>query len=113
MVEELRRLSCENRRLTETLNHMCENYHALQKHFSQVSQLMHTNFEKEAIPSRKRKAESENYINMFGISAYTECSTGTDQEESFKRPKYNTSQKVSKVFLRTEASDTSLVSSSI
>ncbi|XP_061365262.1 probable WRKY transcription factor 40 [Gastrolobium bilobum] len=100
LVEELQRLSCENKRLTETLNHMWENYLALQKHLSEFSQLRNTNFEEEATPSRKRKVESENGINLFG----NEC----EEETLFKRPKHNTSPKVSKVLVRTEASDTSL-----
>ncbi|XP_027355610.1 probable WRKY transcription factor 40 [Abrus precatorius] len=107
MIEELQRLSSENKWLTETLNQMCENYLALQKHFNQFSQLRDTNFEKEATPSMKRKVESENCVNLFGINAYAECST-TTEEEHFKRPKHNTSPKVSKVFVRTDASDTSL-----
>ncbi|KAJ1413115.1 WRKY domain [Sesbania bispinosa] len=109
LVEELQRLSCENKRLTETLNHMYENYLVLQKHLSQFNnQMRNTDFEKElaATPSvaLKRKVENENCMNLFGVS---ECST-TTEEETFKRPKHNTSPKVSKVLVRTEASDTSL-----
>lgn len=108
MVEELRRLSNENKRLTETLKHVCENYVALQKHLNEFSQLRNANFDKEAgtVPSLKRKAES---VNLFGINNYTECSTITE-EETFKRPKHSTEPKVSKVLTRTDASDTGLVS---
>ena len=109
LVEELHRLTCENKKLTEKLNHVCESYIALQ---SQFSQLKDTNSEKEATPSRKRKAESESCINnMLGISAYTECSTITTEDETFKRPKHDSSPKVSKIILRTETFDTSFVSS--
>lgn len=108
MFEELRRLSSENKRLTETLNHLCESYVALQKHLSEFSQLRNANFDKEgtcAVPSLKRKPESENCVNLFG----TECNTITE-EETFKRPKHSTEPKVSKVLTRTDASDTGLVS---
>ncbi|XP_020237885.1 probable WRKY transcription factor 40 [Cajanus cajan] len=109
LVEELQRLNSENKRLTETLNHVCENYVALQKHLSEFSQLRNTDVDKEATPSLKRKVESDNNcVNLFGINAYTECST-TTEEESFKRAKHNsTSPKVYKVSVRTDASDTSL-----
>lgn len=108
LFEELRRLSSENKRLTETLNHLCESYVALQKHLSEFSQLRNANFDKEgtcAVPSLKRKPESENCVNLFG----TECNTITE-EETFKRPKHSTEPKVSKVLTRTDASDTGLVS---
>ncbi|KAG5045132.1 hypothetical protein JHK86_014538 [Glycine max] len=106
LFEELRRLSSENKRLTETLNHLCESYVALQKHLSEFSQLRNANFDKEgtcAVPSLKRKPESENCVNLFG----TECNTITE-EETFKRPKHSTEPKVSKVLTRTDASDTGL-----
>ncbi|CAJ1973642.1 unnamed protein product [Sphenostylis stenocarpa] len=107
LVEELRRLSSENKRLTERLNQVCENYVALQKHLSEFNGMKNANFDKEGIPSMKRKVESENCVNLFGVNAYTECSTITE-EETFKRPKHSTSPNVSKVFVRTDASDTSL-----
>ncbi|KAK7283127.1 hypothetical protein RIF29_12433 [Crotalaria pallida] len=108
-MEELHRLSCENKRLTETLNRMCEKYTALERN---LSELRDKDFDKEGTTqSPKRKVESENCMNMFGISSYTECSTTTEEETLFKRPKINnntTSPKVSKVLFRTEASDSSL-----
>nr|AFK41898.1 unknown [Lotus japonicus] len=108
LVEELERLNSENKRLTETLNHICDNYLTMQKHLAQLNSNSPDDFEKEAgIPSRKRKAEN---LFVYGSSGYTECSTITEEENTiFKRP--STSPKVSKVLVRTEASDTSLVSS--
>ncbi|KAJ1381475.1 hypothetical protein SESBI_45129, partial [Sesbania bispinosa] len=106
LVEELHRLSCENKKLSETLSHMCENYQAMQK---QLTQLINKNFEH---PTRKRKAEGENCsVNMIGIrgNINTECSTITitEDEPLIKRPNI-TSPKVSKVLVKTEASNTSL-----
>lgn len=106
LVEELERLSSENKRLTEKLNHMCDNYNALRKHLSQFS---HTKCENELVSSisRKRKAESvENCINQFGY-AIAECSTITTEEETFKHNNI-ISPKVSKVLVRTDASNTGL-----
>lgn len=105
-MEELRRLNSENKRLTETLKHVCENYVALQKHLSEF--LKNANFDNEETPSLKRKVENESCANLFGVNAYAECSS---EEVTFKRPKQSTTPKVSKVFVRTDASDTSLVSS--
>ncbi|KAK7321545.1 hypothetical protein VNO77_32302 [Canavalia gladiata] len=108
LVEELRRLSGENKRLTETLTNMCENYQDLQK---QLRQLMNTNFEQDLTQSKKRKTESENCANKFGIRGMinnTECSSITE-EESFKKYRDITSSpKLSKVLAKTEASNTSL-----
>ncbi|XP_061354320.1 probable WRKY transcription factor 40 [Gastrolobium bilobum] len=111
LVEELHRLNCENKRLTEKLTHLCESYQAMQK---QLSKLMNTNFEQDPTQSRKRKAdETESCINMFCVrgNINTECSsTINDEDSSFKRHKDNiiTSPKFSKVLVKTEASNTSL-----
>ncbi|KAK7410215.1 hypothetical protein VNO78_00824 [Psophocarpus tetragonolobus] len=107
LVQELQRLSSENKRLTETLNQVCDNYAALHKHLSEFRQVKNANSDKETTASLKRKAESENCVNLFGINSYAECSTVTE-EDTFKRPKHSLSPKVSKVFVRTDASDTSL-----
>lgn len=106
MVEELHRLSCENKRLSESLTHMWENYEAMQ---NQLSQLVNKKIEHQTQQSRKRKAEFESCINN------TECSTNITEEESvIKRTSDTmnmiTSPKVSKVLVKTEASNTSLVS---
>lgn len=102
LVEELHRLSCENKRLTETLTHMCENYKVMQKN---LNQLMNTNSETDPTQARKRKAESENCINMFG--SIRNCST-ISEEELLRRSMDITTPKVSKVLVKTEASNNSL-----
>lgn len=109
-MEELHRLSCENKRLNETLNNMSENYEAMQK---QLSQLMNKNLDYTTQQSRKRKAESESCINMFGFKGNinsTECSTISDEESIFKRSRDIASPKGYQVLVKTEASNNSLVS---
>jgi len=93
---------------------MCENYKALQK---QLNQLMNQNFEHQTQQSKKRKAESESCINMFGtvrginIINNNECSTVTDEQSLIKRPCRDiSSPKAYKVLVKTEASSNSLVS---
>lgn len=113
MVEELQRLSSENKRLSERLSQMCENYNLLQKQLRQLVVNTNNNNNSEKMEqthqSRKRKADSENCM----ANNITECSTIISEEESYKRPKDHTTSKVSKVLVRTEPSDTSLVSNSI
>ncbi|CAJ1972395.1 unnamed protein product [Sphenostylis stenocarpa] len=106
LVEELRRLSCENKRLTEMLTHLCDNYMALQK---QLTQLINTNFEHDPVESRKRKAEGECCTNKFGVVNNSNGDSSSITEDSLKRYKdFNSSPKVSKVLVKTEASNNSL-----
>lgn len=108
LVEELNRVSAENRKLTEMLTVMCENYNALR---SQLMDYMSKNPEKELSPSRKRKSESSNNINnnSNGINGNSESSSTDD--ESCKKPREGTIKaKISRSYVKTEASDTSLVS---
>ncbi|KAG2691379.1 hypothetical protein I3760_08G006300 [Carya illinoinensis] len=98
LAEELDRMSSENKKLTEMLAHMRENFNALQ---SQLIDIESKNFTKEIfIKSRKRKAEEEYLGNMFSHSS---------DEDSCKRPKAeHFKTKVSRVCVRTDASDTNL-----
>lgn len=107
---ELNRMSSENKKLTEMLAHLFEDYHALQTHLMGQMGLANNNSQKEFTNSRKRKAESDYYGNLMGINGNTECSSS--DEDSCKRPKENTIKtKASRVCVRTDASDKSLVSS--
>ncbi|KAJ6697739.1 WRKY TRANSCRIPTION FACTOR 36-RELATED [Salix purpurea] len=104
LVEELNRVSSENKRLTEMLGLLSENYMALQKH---LVNLTSENSEKELITtpviSRKRKAESEDAINGGNTESIS------SDEDSSKRPQENSKTKISRAYFRTNASDTSLV----
>jgi hypothetical protein len=106
-------MSSENKKLTEMLGVVCDNYMALQKH---LADLVSKNSVKEIstpISSRKRKAESEDYsIVINGIGGGNAESSSID-EESSKRPKENLKSKISRTYFRTSESDASLVSSLI
>lgn len=111
LVEELNRVNAENKKLTETLTVMCENYNVLR---SQLMEYMSKNLaEKELTPSRKRKSESSNNnstANILAMNNGTSESSSTD-EESCKKPKEEpTKAKISRAYVKTEASDSSLVS---
>nr|QWQ79533.1 WRKY transcription factor protein 15 [Zanthoxylum armatum] len=107
LVEELNRISTENKKLTEKLSVLCKNYNNLQK---QYMDLMTKNTENELAMAKKRKAESEDYYsNMIGLNGHTECSSTSD-EESCKEPKENNIKpKVYRVYVRANASDSTLI----
>ncbi|KAK7389482.1 hypothetical protein VNO78_24573 [Psophocarpus tetragonolobus] len=106
--EELKRVTAENKKLAEMLSVVCENYNTLRSH---LMEYMRKNGEKEVSPtSKKRKSESSNNnSNLMGTNNGNSESSSTD-EESFKKPREETIKaKISRVYVRTEASDTSLI----
>ena len=107
--EELNRVSEENRKLTEMLTVMYENYNALR---NQLMDCMSKNGEKELLqgPSKKRKsAGSINNDNSIAVNGNSESSS-TDEELSKKPREEVIKAKISRAYVRTEAGDTSLVS---
>ncbi|KAK8509359.1 hypothetical protein V6N13_062409 [Hibiscus sabdariffa] len=108
LVEELNRVSAENKKLTEMLTVLCEQYYALQHQFNE---LVNNNSKTEAakISSKKRKAVCEDYgtNNLIGFSGNTESSSS--DEDSSKQPKDCLKPKISMVHVRTNPSDTSLI----
>ncbi|KAI6689823.1 hypothetical protein NL676_026651 [Syzygium grande] len=109
LVEELNRVSAENKKLTQMLTVMCENYNTLR---SQVMDYMSKNAEKELSPSKKRKCDSsnnngDNNANMLTNGASE--SSSTDEDSSRKPREEKITAKISRIYVRTEASDTSLI----
>ncbi|KAG6581625.1 putative WRKY transcription factor 40 [Cucurbita argyrosperma subsp. argyrosperma] len=98
LMEELKRVNAENKKLTEMLSVVCENYNTLRGH---LMEQMNKSGEKEiCCSSKKRKSESSE-------------SSSTD-EDSFKEPKQETinkSAKITTVQVKIGASDSNLVSS--
>ncbi|KAJ0755361.1 putative transcription factor WRKY family [Helianthus annuus] len=101
LVEELNRLSAENKKLTEMLTVMCENYNVLQK---QLADYMNKNPANSSDSnSKKRKLEP----NERGVSE-----SSSSDEDSCKKPiqeQQHIKAKISRVCVRTEASDTGLL----
>ncbi|XP_050215416.1 probable WRKY transcription factor 40 [Mercurialis annua] len=111
LIRELSRISSENKKLTEMLSVLCENYNALQNH---LADLMTTNKNSDtSMTARKRKAESEDYSNIIinnNSNRPTESSSSDELESATKKSdKDNTKTKISNVYLRTDPSDTTLV----
>ncbi|KAK9054631.1 hypothetical protein SSX86_025710 [Deinandra increscens subsp. villosa] len=112
LVEELNRVSAENKKLTEMLTVMCENYNALHKHLADYkSKNPAPPNSDSADNSRKRKPE--NQIMMNNERGVSESSSSDD--DSCKKPRQEQQQqqhikaKISRVCVRTEASDTGLL----
>ncbi|KAL4332151.1 hypothetical protein GQ457_07G044000 [Hibiscus cannabinus] len=108
LVEELTRVSAENKKLTEMLTLLCENYTSLQ---NQYKELVSKNSETEAAAatsSKKRKVECEDYsAAMIGFTGNAESSCS--DENSCKKPKECIKAKVSRACVRTDPSDNSLI----
>lgn len=111
--EELKRVTAENKKLVEMLSVVCENYNSLRSH---LMEYMRRNPEKElSTSSKKRKSESSNNnnnSNLMGINNNGNSESSSTDEESCKKPKEeeNIKAKISRAYVRTEASDTGLVS---
>ncbi|KAJ0031497.1 hypothetical protein Pint_12501 [Pistacia integerrima] len=101
--DELNRISTENKRLSEMLTVICENYSILEKQYMDLIS-KNSSSETELTASKKRKPDSEDYSKMIGFNGHTECSSS--DEESCKKPKENTKTKVSRIYMRTSAADT-------
>ncbi|KAK9280661.1 hypothetical protein L1049_014358 [Liquidambar formosana] len=106
LAEELDRLMTENKKLTGMLASVCMNYKVLQ---SQLEDLMSRNSENEAAKSRKRKAENDDNSNIHGLNVGNTESSSSDDDSSKKPRETTIKKKVSKVFVRTNKSDKSLI----
>ncbi|XP_039004787.1 probable WRKY transcription factor 40 [Hibiscus syriacus] len=103
LVEELNRVSAENKKLTEMLTALCEHYATLQK---QYEELVSKNTETGS--SKKRKAECEDYSTAvigFTTNAESSCSI----ENSCKKPKECINGKISRACVRADPCDNSLI----
>ncbi|XP_010532081.1 PREDICTED: probable WRKY transcription factor 40 [Tarenaya hassleriana] len=117
LMEELNRVSAENKKLAEMLTLMCENYNALK---NQLMDYVNKNnaVDRELSPSKKRKSPARDLIddingvtsavyNAGGVSD----SSSTEPDGLCKKQREETviKEKVSRVYYKTEVSDRSLV----
>lgn len=129
-MEELNRVSAENQKLTQMLTVMCENYDALRKHLMDymdknpssggggTDDINNNNNNNNASKKRKLAESSSNINNDTIVDAAVATTTNgpsessSSDEGSCKKPREeHIKSKISRVYVRTEASDTSLVSS--
>ncbi|KAM5564694.1 putative WRKY transcription factor 40 [Rosa sericea] len=124
MAQELNRISLENKKLTEMLTVLCENYNSLETHVKELMTTKQLASENESmilgnnclIKKRKSPVDDHqdycNNVNMIGFTTNTSTAeTSSSDEESYKRPKEmsNISLKISRVYVRTDVSDTRLI----
>ncbi|KAL3500334.1 hypothetical protein ACH5RR_039427 [Cinchona calisaya] len=94
LIDKLNQMRSENKKLTEMLVMICENYNTLQNHLMDLAQ---KNSEDELPKSKKRKSETENSFNTFGNNG------NNDSVPSVIRTN------ISRVYIQVDPSDTSLV----
>lgn len=118
LLEELNRVSAENKKLTEMLTVMCQNYNSLRNQLTEF--LSKQNSTASAADhdhsdgSKKRKVESNNNNNnneiVKSVQGLNSESSSSDEDSSPKKPREeHIKTKTSRVYVRTEASDTSLI----
>ncbi|XP_074375655.1 putative WRKY transcription factor 40 [Apium graveolens] len=109
LIEELNRVNTENKKLTEMLTVMCENYNTLRNNLTD-----YMNKNPESTKKRKSAERSSNTSCMIKNNASSaknndnseSCSTDEDHN-STKKPKVeHVKAKISRVYFRSEASDT-------
>lgn len=120
LLEELNRVSSENKKLTEMLTVVCENYNALRNQMMEYMSTQNGVAEDTSAGSRKRKAESisnpvnnnnNNNNNMDVVHGRSSESSSSDEESCCKKLREeHIKAKVTIVSMKTDASDTSLVS---
>ncbi|XP_057467507.1 probable WRKY transcription factor 40 [Actinidia eriantha] len=101
LMQELNQRRTENKKLTEMLFFLCENYNSLQ------GQWMDFKLEDDQSKSKKRKAEGENCGGVFGMNGNSETSSCSDGG-AWKMPR-EIKTNVSRVHVKTDPSDTSLI----
>ncbi|KAK9666518.1 hypothetical protein RND81_14G190400 [Saponaria officinalis] len=117
LLEELNRVNTENKRLTEMLTIVCENYNALKK---QLNEYMTKSASNEVVGNaiKKRKVENNTIVNINNHNNNTMArnnnnnveSSSSDEEDSCGKPKEEAIKaKISRVAIRTEASDSNLI----
>ncbi|XP_011073326.1 probable WRKY transcription factor 40 [Sesamum indicum] len=111
LVEEINRVSAENKKLKEMLTVMSENYTQLRNQLMEHT-AKNLGVDDEKTASRKRKAECSNGTNTDrtnNINGGRSESSSSD-EDLFKKPKEEQIKaKISRVHVRTEASDRTLI----
>ncbi|KAE9584191.1 hypothetical protein Lal_00009979 [Lupinus albus] len=111
LVEELKRVSAENKKLSEMLTDMCDSYNTLR---SNLVDYMTKNSDKDHqlnLSFKKRKPESSNNNNSnpMVVNNGNSQSSSTDEESCKKQREDTIKSKISTVYVRTEGSDTSLI----
>nr|BAN58138.1 putative transcription factor sperfamilly WRKY [Hyoscyamus albus] len=115
LLEELNRVSSENKKLTEMLTVVCENYNALRNQLMEYTSSSQNGVADDSAGSRKRKAENTSNPNnknnnLDDVHARSSESSSSDEESCYKKLKEeHIKAKVSYVSMKTDSSDTSII----
>lgn len=114
LMEELNRVNAENKKLTEMLTVMCQNYNSLRNQLTEYLSKQNSSASggDHSDGSKKRKIEknNNNEIVKSSVQVLNSESSSSDEDSSTKKPREeHIKTKTSKVYMRTEASDTSLI----
>ncbi|KAF2592605.1 hypothetical protein F2Q70_00044361, partial [Brassica cretica] len=115
LVEELNRVSAENKKLSEMLTLMCENYNVLRKQLMEYVNKSNNMTERDQTsPPMKRKSPARDDAVSSAVIGGVSESSSTDQDGQYlckkkQREETVVKEKVSRVSYKTEASDTTLV----
>ncbi|OAP15457.1 hypothetical protein AXX17_AT1G75740 [Arabidopsis thaliana] len=113
LVEELNRVSAENKKLSEMLTLMCDNYNVLRKQLMEYVNKSNITERDQISPPKKRKSPAREDAFSCAVIGGVSESSSTDQDEYLckkQREETVVKEKVSRVYYKTEASDTTLVS---
>lgn len=115
LIEELNRVNTENKKLTEMLTVMCENYNTLRNNLMDyMSKNPESNLETTTTKKRKSVERSSTTSCMIKNNASSaknndnseSCSTDEDHNSTKKPKEEHVKAKISRVYFRSEASDT-------
>ncbi|KAL0806111.1 hypothetical protein Bca101_098603 [Brassica carinata] len=115
LVDELNRVSAENKKLSEMLTLMCENYNVLRKQLMEYVNKSNNMTERDQTsPPMKRKSPARDDAVSSAVIGGVSESSSTDQDGQYlckkkQREETVVKEKVSRVSYKTEASDTTLV----
>ncbi|KAK1358147.1 WRKY-like transcription factor [Heracleum sosnowskyi] len=115
LVEELNRVNAENKKLTEMLTVMCENYNTLRSNLMDyMSKNPESTIDTTTTKKRRSAERSSNTSCMIKNNANSaknidnseSCSTDEDHNSTKKTKEEHVKAKISRVYFRSEASDT-------
>ncbi|XP_071710144.1 probable WRKY transcription factor 40 isoform X2 [Rutidosis leptorrhynchoides] len=113
LLEELNRVSAENKKLTETLTVMCENYTALRNYVAEymIKNPAPSDSNNNNNNDNFKKRKPENFMNQTINNDRVISESSSSDEDSCKKPRQeqHIKAKISRVCVRTEASDTGLL----
>ncbi|CAH2067937.1 unnamed protein product [Thlaspi arvense] len=113
LVDELNRVSAENKKLSEMLTLMCDNYNVLRKQLMEYVNKSNMTERDQTSPPKKRKSPARDDAISSALVGGVSESSSTDQDDQYlckkQREETVVKEKVSRVYYKTEASDTTLV----